>query len=138
MTKTDVPDFWRSQGDVAAVDPGDLKEVCAFMRDVKARTTAGQNTAISGRVYESVCSPSADVMAVWYRASMLGLLEMLPKVSPQMFPESPLTPWMHDGELDQAVFQVAATFPMKRMGVAVVHGLPFDVEEFLKQIGERT
>jgi len=60
-------------------------------------------------------------------------------VSPQMFPESPLTPWMHDGEPDDAVIQVAATFPMKNTEVGVVHdGLPFDVEEFLKQIGART
>jgi hypothetical protein len=36
------------------------------------------------------------------------------------------------------VIQIAATFPMKRMGVGVVHeGLPFDVEEFLKQIVAR-
>jgi hypothetical protein len=56
-----------------------------------------------------------------------------------MFPESPLTPWMHDGEPDDAVIQVAATFPMKNTEVGVVHdGLPFDVEEFLKQIGART
>jgi hypothetical protein len=134
MKETDVPDFWRSKGDVAAVDPADLRAICAFMRDVKAST----NTAISSSIYENVCSPGADVMAVWYRASMLGLLEMLPQVSPQMFPESPLTPWLHNGELDDAVFQVAATFPMKRMGVGVVHGLPFDVEEFLKQIGAWT
>jgi len=76
---------------------------------------------------------------VWYRASMLGLLEMLPNVAPQMIPEFPLTPWTHNGELDDAVIQVAATFPMKRIGVGVVHdGLPFDVEEFVKQIGART
>ncbi len=50
-----------------------------------------------------------------------------------------LMPWTHDGELDDAVFQVAAKFPMTNMEVGVVHdGLPFDVEEFLKQIGERT
>jgi hypothetical protein len=124
--------------DVSAVDPADLKAVCAFMRNVETRTTASQNTAIDSRAYENVCGPGADVQAVWYRASMLGLLQMLPKVSP-MFPESPLTPWTHNGELDDAVIQVAATFPMKNMGVGVVHdGLPFDVEEFLKQVGAQT
>jgi hypothetical protein len=138
MTETDVPDFFKLKGDVAAVDPADLKSVCAFMRE--ARTTARRNTAISIGLYESMCSPGADVDAVWYRASMLGLLEMLlPNVAPQMFPESPLTPWTHNGELDDAVFQVAATFPMKNMEVGVVHNeLPFDLEEFLKQIGART
>ncbi len=62
---------------------------------------------------------------MWYRASMLGLLQMLP--------ESPLKPWTRDGlNLDEVVFQVAATFPMKKMEVGVVHdGLPFDVQELL-------
>jgi hypothetical protein len=135
VDETDVPNFWRSKGDVATVKPGDLKAVCALMRDVKA----GQSVGIDSRAYENACSPGADVDAVWYRASMLGLLQMLPQMSPQMFPESPLTPWTHDGELDDAVFQVAATFPMKNMEVGVVHHeLPFDVQEFVKQIGART
>lgn len=131
VDKTDVLDFWRSKGDVTAVKPGDLKAVCALMRDVRAHHTAGQSVGIDSRAYENACSPGADVDAVWYRASMLGLLQMLP--------ESPLTPWMHDGELDDAVLQVAATFPMKKMEVGVVHhGPPFDVQEFVKQIGART
>jgi len=46
--------------------------------------------------------------------------------------------WTHDGELDDAVFQIAATFPMEKMRTGVVReGLPFDVEEFVKQIGTR-
>ena len=98
MTETDVHDFWRSKGDVAAVDPADLKAVCGLMRGMKAR--AGQNTSISDRVYEKVCSQGADVRAVWYRASMLELLQMLPNVAPQEPPVSPLAPWTHNGELD--------------------------------------
>jgi hypothetical protein len=70
-------------------------------------------------------------MAVPYRASMLGLL--------QMIPGGPLTPWTHDGKLDDAVFNVAAVFPMKRMEVGVFrHGPPFDVEEFVKQVRNKT
>lgn len=124
-----VSDFFGgSGGDVAAVDAADLKAVRAFMRNSKAGPTA---RAIGIRVYESACSPGANVEAVWYRASMLGLLEMLPG--------NMLTPWTNDGELDDKVIQVAATFPMKKMEVGVVHErLPFDVEEFLKQIGART
>jgi len=128
---SDVPDLWSAPGDeVAAVNPDDLRNVWAMMRGVQARA-GGQQCAIDGRMYENVCSPGADVMAVWYRASMLGLL--------QRWPESPLTAWTHDGELDDTVFRVAATFPMKRMGVGVVHdGPPFDVQELLNQIGART
>ncbi len=61
-----------------------------------------------------------------------------PKWLLQILPGEPLTPWTHNGELDDAVFQVAATFPLKKMEVGVVHeGPPFDVEEFFKQVGAR-
>jgi hypothetical protein len=46
-----------------------------------------------------------------------------------------LSAWLRDGEPAEAVFQVAATFPMKRMSIGVPQqGLPFDVQEFLAQI----
>jgi hypothetical protein len=55
----------------------------------------------------------------------------------QMMPDM-LAQWTHDGDLDDAVFQVAATFPMEKMRTGVVReGPPFDVEEFVKQIGAR-
>jgi len=54
-------------------------------------------------------------------------------------PGKPLTPWSHEGELDDAVFQIAAKFPMKKLPVGLVkNGLPFDVQELVKQIGART
>jgi hypothetical protein len=126
---TEVSNFWSTPGDeVAAVNPDDLRKVWRLFRDVQAHTPAGQCGSIDGRMYKNVCSPGANVVAVWYRASMLGMLQMLP--------ESPLTPWTHDGELDDAAFQVAATFPMKKMEIGVVQqGPPFDVQEFVKQIG---
>ncbi len=72
----------------------------------------------------------ADVMSVWYRAGMLWALK---QVQPDL-----LAQWTHNGELDDAVFQVAATFPMEKMRTGVVrNALPFDVEEFVKQIGGR-
>jgi hypothetical protein len=100
------------------------------LRDTQARNP-GECTSIGNSVYQNVCSPGADAMAAWFRASMLGML--------QMFPESPLAQWTHDGELDDAVFQVAATFPMEKMKTGVVReGMPFEVEEFVKQIGAPT
>ena len=54
-----------------------------------------------------------------------------------MVPESPLAAWTHDGKLDDAVLRVVAAFPMKSMEVGVVHdGPPFDLQEFLRQVGE--
>lgn len=46
-----------------------------------------------------------------------------------------LSAWLRDGELADAVFEVAAVFPMERMSVGVVgNSLPFDVQGFLAEI----
>ena len=124
-------DFFGARGtDVAAVNPNDLRNVWTMMRDLQARAQAGQSGSISSGLYERACSSGANVLAVWYRASILGVLQTLPG--------NPLTPWSHEGELDDAVFQIAATFPMKKLPVGLVkNGLPFDVQELVKQIGAR-
>jgi hypothetical protein len=125
------PDLWESQeGGVPTVNPADLKKVWQVSADFKARNP-GQSGSIGSTVYQSVCSPGANVVAVWYRASMLCVLE-------QMMPEL-LASWTHDGQLDDGVFEVMSTFPVQRMKTGVAReGPPFDVEEFVKQIGART
>ena len=124
--------FFGARGnEVAAVNPDDLRNVWTMMRDLQARDLERQSGSISSRLYEGACSPGANVVAVWYRASILGVLQMLPG--------NPLTPWSHEGELEDAVFQIAATFPMKKLPVGLVkNGLPFDLQELVKQIGART
>ena len=124
-------DFFGARGnEVAAVNPDDLRNVWTMMRDFEACTPVGQTGSFSSGHYEGACSPGANVLAVWYRASILEVLQMLP--------ENPLTPWSHRGELDDAVFQIAATFPMKKLPIGLVKdGLPFDVQELVKQIGAR-
>jgi hypothetical protein len=124
------PDLWESQeGDVPAVSPDDLKKVWQLSAEFEARNP-GMCGSIGSTVYDNVCGPGADVISVWYRSSMLWALK-------QMIPEQ-LAVWTHDGELDDAVFQVAATFPMEKMRTGVVReGPPFDVAEFVKQIGAR-
>ena len=63
--------------------------------------------------------------AVWFRLSLLQTLALT----------GLLLPWVHDGKLDDAVFDVAAKFPIKRMPVGVPQkGMPFDVQEFVKQL----
>ena len=111
------PDLWEQQtGDVPAVKPDDLKNVW--------RLFGGQSRASGESVYKSVCSPGADARSVWYRASMLALtIKMRPEL---------LAPWISDGLPVNAVFEVAATFPMEKMRTGIVReGLPFDVEEFV-------
>jgi len=124
-------DFFGARGnDVTAVNSDDLRKVWKMMRDLQAPTPAGPSGSSSSGLYESVCSPGANVVAVWYRASMLEVLQMLPG--------NPLTPWSREGQLDDTVFKVAATFPMKKLPIGLVKdGLPFDVQELVKQIGAR-
>jgi hypothetical protein len=119
------PDLWEQQeGDVPAVKPDDLKNVWRLFGDMEARNAG----AAGDNVYKSVCSPGADALSVWYRASMLTLaINMTPDL---------LAPWIHDGQPNDAVFEVMATFPMEKMRIGIVRqGLPFDVEEFVKRIG---
>jgi len=122
-------DFFGARGNnVTAVNPDDLRKVWTVMRDLESRTPAGQTGSLGSGLYERACSPGANVVAVWYRASMLEVLQMLPG--------SPLTPWSHGDNLDDAVFQIAATFPMKKLPIGLVKdGLPFDVQKLVKQIG---
>lgn len=122
------PNLWvgSTEGNsVATVSPDDLRKVWAIF------PAGGEHSSIDIRSFQHVCSPGADVMAVWFRASMLA---MMTKMMPEL-----LARWTHDGEFDDAVFQVAATFPMEKMKTGVVRqGPPLDVEEFVRQIGART
>jgi hypothetical protein len=110
-------------GLVASVDPSDLKNVLRYRQE---HPTAG---AIGHSVFESVCNPGANVTAVWYRALMLGLCDRAGLLSSRK----------HDGEFDDVVLRMAATFPMKRMGMGVEYqGPPLDVQEFVRQIEQAT
>src|SRR5215467_1280391 len=104
------------EGLIPSVDPADLRSVCEMQREVQARRP-GQQTNISFEFYKRACSPGANFSAVWFRASLVGMLEML----------GMLAPWIHEGVIADAVFQVAATFPMKGMAIgAPRQGFPFD------------
>jgi len=125
VTTMELDSWFVSDDPVAAVDPADLRSVWTMGRNVQANAP-GQQTAIRIGCFERACSPGADTQAVWYRVAMLQMLAG---------PLGLLSPWLRDGELADVVFQVAATFPMKRPAVGVPQqGLPFDVQGFLEQI----
>jgi len=113
---------------VPEVDPEDVKTVWNLYRDVATRHP-GQAVGIGSSVVEQACKPGANAFAVSYRRAMLHALTAWGELSP----------WVRDGELDDALFQVAATVPMKWMGVGVEHqGLPLDEEDFLRRVREAT
>jgi hypothetical protein len=45
-----------------------------------------------------------------------------------------LKPWTKDGELTETVFKTAAKIPMEWIGENLRHGLPFDVEDFMRRV----
>ncbi len=84
---------------------------------------------IGAETYKQACGAGADVRAVYERVSHLWMLQEV----------GVLAAWLHDGVPDDAVFHVAATIPMSRMQIGVVHNKPpFDVEEFIKQVERRS
>jgi hypothetical protein len=121
MIGLDFP-LWKD-GLVPPVDPSDLKDV--WKRGQELRALYGSEPAVTSYDLRGEFSPGADATAVWYRASMLGLLAESVGLLP---PEMP-------SEVLDVVFNVAAKFPMKRMEPGVQYqGLPMDVDGFVKQI----
>jgi hypothetical protein len=114
---------------VAAVTPADLKSVWAMQDDVQARFP-GEQVMIGVQQWESACSPGADVRAVFFRVSILRILQMLSGSG------ALISPWLHDGKPDDAVFKVVATLPMTGLqpGTIPRQGFPFDAEELIRLI----
>lgn len=105
-------------GFVVAVDPADMKSACQMGKE--ARGAAMGLSALG-----SVCGPGANAIAIWYRLRMVGLCDYT----------GVLSAYKQDGDFTDAVYRVAATFPMKRMEADVTYeGPPFDVDEFVKQV----
>jgi len=122
--------FWGADGDAEGPVPvvlhEDIKAAWITCSDLDARF-ADRPVGIGIEVFQRACSPGANIAAVVYRTWMLQFMEEF----------GLLNRWLHNGELDEAVFRVAATFPLTKMQAGVVHeGFPFDVETFMEQVEE--
>jgi len=126
---TEPPSFSGNPGEhVPQVDPDDLKAIWELGREVERDHPEG-NGAIGLGLLKHACKPGADIEAVTYRGSMLGILDMVA--------QEQLAPWKKEGLLDDSVFHTAATIPLEWMGVGIVRqGLPFDVNEFFRRLRE--
>jgi len=112
-------------GLVVPVDPSDIQEVIRMSSETMAQALGLPGPAIGANALKPMCTPEAHVMAIWYRVRMLGLCDA----------NGRLSAYKTNGEYTDAVYRVAATFPMKRVEMDVIHeGPPFDIEEFVKQI----
>lgn len=123
--------FWSStsqDGQVASVDPSDLRTVWSICHTEYSHAP-DQQFAIGLNAFKVVCSPDANIHAIWYRAVLLELLCVRMGL---------LSRWLQNAELDETVFRVAAIFPIEKpQAGAGQQGLPLDVQSFLKQIEEQ-
>jgi hypothetical protein len=114
-------------GLIPTVKTTDLRSVRAVQRDVRLRFP-GQQVLMADDAWKRVCSPGADLFAIWYRIAILETL----------IEQGLLSPWLQNDGLDDAVFKVLATFPMKRIQKGGQEGFPFDIQELTKQIEKET
>ena len=119
-----MPPSGLSEGLIAAVDPSDLENVWKVGQEI-LKQYRKHGVTVGPRIYTNACSPGADFMAVWSRASILLLLgEQLGLFRPKL-----------PGWVRNVIFSVFAKFPIKRLEPGVVHnGFPIDVQEFMKQV----
>lgn len=102
---------------IPSVDAHDLKcmhELCVE----RAKRYVGKDGVISLEATAHACSPGANVPAVWLRHTQLR----------QLYRQGFLSEWQHGTALDDAVFRLAATIPMK--------GTQLDQEGFLRELRE--
>ena len=112
------------EGPIPVVDPADLRSVWEMWREFQARRP-GEAVGFPVEMYKRACSPEANVGAVWFRVSLIAMLDKL----------GMLGPWTHEGVVADAVFEVAASFPVNGMAIGVPRqGPPLDVQEFLSQV----
>jgi hypothetical protein len=126
----ETPTFGGQPGTpVPEVDPADIKIVYSADCELQARHP-GQTVAIGREVFKHICSPGANLPAVSCRTATIQLLEMILL--------DLLSEWRKGSQMDERVFLAAASIPLEWQKVGVVrHGLPFDVEAFMRRVREQ-
>ena len=105
---------------IPPVDPIDVRRVQELYEQFAQLRDPGMegNTAIDASLMASVCSPGADMGAVWVRNALLGV----------MLQQGVLADWQRGTGLDDAVYRVAATIPL--------NGLQLDPRAFIQRLRE--
>lgn len=97
---------------VAEQDLKCLHQLCVE----RAKRYCGKDGVVTLDSMVRACSPHANLAAVWLRHSQLRAL----------YRQGLLAEWQHGTTLDDAVFQLAATIPMK--------GVDLNAEDFFHQL----
>jgi len=102
-------------GAIPTVDEDDLRRLDEMCADMTKRY-CGKDGIVSLEAMARACSPDANLPAVWLRHTQLRSLSR----------QGLLAEWQQGTTLDDAVFRVAATIPMK--------GIHFDQEAFVQHL----
>ena len=97
---------------VSKDDLRSLHEVCVQM----TKRYSGKDGVITLEVMARTCDPGANLAAVWLRHSRLRML----------IRKGLLADWQHGTELNDVVYRVAATIPMR--------GVDFDAQVFIQRL----
>jgi len=100
---------------IPPVDAHDLKSLHELCVE-RAKRYCGKDGVVTVESMVRACSPAANLPAVWLRHSQLRAL----------YRHGLLSDWQHGTALDDAVFHLAATIPMK--------GVDLDQEAFLREL----
>jgi hypothetical protein len=127
MDQEELQEFGGAPGTpVPQVNPSDVKAAWVLTQETKKEHPENV-VGIGEEIFEAHCTPGANIQAIFYRANMIGMLQL---VMPEL-----VKPLVQD-KLD-AVFQTAATIPMEWMGEGIVRrGFPFDTEDFVRRVRE--
>lgn len=104
---------------IPSVNEEDLKALHELAVD-RAKRYCGKDGVISIELTARACGPHANLPAVWLRHTQLR----------SIFREGRLAEWQRGSMLDQAVFRVAATMPMR--------GTKFDHDVFIQNLRAAT
>lgn len=105
---------------VPAVDVADLRAVVKIMMDVKEP----HNVGFGAQFVQASCRPGADVVAVWFRASMLQVAGK----------QGVLGSLVNEGELNDALLQLWASFPFKAIEVLPDNSFRLNMDELREQL----
>ena len=100
---------------IPPVAEDDLRRLHEISVDM-AKRYVGKDGMVSVDLMARVCSPGANLPAVWLRYTQLRLL----------IREGVLAEWQHNADWDDAVYRVAATIPM--------NGFQLDQEAFIQHL----
>jgi hypothetical protein len=126
---------WMKDGPIPPVDPADLKSVWAMQEELKRdfekrvpNRAPNQRFGVSINYYKRVCSPGANLGALWYRLSILELRHISEITGTSL-------PWPRAGKPGDAVFKALATVPMTGLAPGAARKVPpFDPDELIRLI----